>query len=278
MAFESDLEARLAPYLGGQRYSDCRKIYDREGYIVFENVLPDKQLGLIRDALAPWLDQNILGRNNFEGYGTNRVYALLAKSPVFADLVIHPLALAFAEDDLGKDCLLSACLAVNLHPGESVQPWHFDDGHCQLPRPRRAYQTSVFWAISETTEENGATELIPRSHVWGDTDKAPDERQTELDQYPDKVKLIMPAGSVAIAMGTLIHRGGANRSDRPRCIITPQYCSGFMRPLETMTLAVPPEIAAKLPERAQELLGYSIRDPFMGYVDGMHPKRLLAGS
>ena len=58
-------------------------------------------------------------------------------------------------------------------------------------------------------------------------------------------------------------------------IITPQYCAGWVRLLENMVLAVPPEIAATLPERARELLGYSIHPPFMGYVDGVHPKRRL---
>ena len=81
--------------------------------------------------------------------------------------------------------------------------------------------------------------------------------------------------SLAIAKGTLWHRGGANLSDRPRLIITPQYCAGWVRQLENMSLAVPAELAKKLPERARELIGYSIHPPFMGHVDGVHPKRLL---
>jgi ectoine hydroxylase-related dioxygenase (phytanoyl-CoA dioxygenase family) len=82
---------------------------------------------------------------------------------------------------------------------------------------------------------------------------------------------------LAIAKGTLWHRGGANLSDRPRLIITPQYCAGWVRQLENMTLAVPAELAKKLPERACELIGYSIHPPFMGHVDGVHPKRLMQG-
>jgi ectoine hydroxylase-related dioxygenase (phytanoyl-CoA dioxygenase family) len=85
----------------------------------------------------------------------------------------------------------------------------------------------------------------------------------------------MPSGSLAIAKGTLWHRGGANLSDRPRLIITPQYCAGWVRQLENMVLAVPAEVAEKLPERARELIGYSIHPPFMGHVDGVHPRRLL---
>jgi ectoine hydroxylase-related dioxygenase (phytanoyl-CoA dioxygenase family) len=91
----------------------------------------------------------------------------------------------------------------------------------------------------------------------------------------DAIRLAMPSGSLAIAKGTLWHRGGANRSDRPRLIITPQYCAGWVRQLENMCLAVPPEMAENLPERSRELIGYSIHPPFMGYVDGVHPKKLL---
>ena len=71
------------------------------------------------------------------------------------------------------------------------------------------------------------------------------------------------------------HRGGANRSETDRLIVTPQYCAGWARQLENMLLAVPAERARVLPKRTQELLGYSIHTPFMGYVDGMHPSRVL---
>src|SRR5213079_2468728 len=97
----------------------------------------------------------------------------------------------------------------------------------------------------------------------------------DAGEQPDAIKMTMPSGSLAITKGTLWHRGGANRSDQPRLIITPQYCVGWVRQLENMSLAVPAEIAEKLPERARELIGYSIHPPFMGHVDGVHPKRLL---
>ena len=85
----------------------------------------------------------------------------------------------------------------------------------------------------------------------------------------------MPAGSLMIAKGTLWHRGGANDSDQSRLIVTPQFCRGWCRPLEQQLLAVSPEKVAKLPKRVQELLGYNIHLPFMGYVDGMHPSKVL---
>jgi ectoine hydroxylase-related dioxygenase (phytanoyl-CoA dioxygenase family) len=257
--------------------------FDRSGYLIFERVLAPDRVAELRTALAPHLARDLLGRNDFEGTKTNRVYALLAKSPVFAELAIHPLAMAFVEAELGESCLLSAMLAINLHPGETVQPWHFDDGGVKIPRPRPALGISTFWAIDDTTEQNGATEIIPGSHLWdgqyiaGALQPAHFTNEADHDEgyRADAVKLIMPSGSLAITKGTLWHRGGANRSGRPRLIITPQYCVGWVRQLENMTLAVPAEVANQLPERARELIGYSIHPPFMGYVDGVHPRRLL---
>ena len=276
---------QTSPWLKGRTFAACREEFDRRGYLIFEKVLSADRVTAIRAALAPFLERDLTGRNDFEGLKTNRVYALMAKSPLFADLAIHPLALAFAEAELGNSCLLSALLAINLHPGETVQPWHFDDSGIKAPRPRKALGISTFWAIDDTTELNGSTEVIPGSHLWGEQTvegavKPADfankiEPNADSGNRPDAVKLVMPSGSLAIIKGTLWHRGGANRSDRPRLIITPQYCAGWVRQLENMCLAVPAEQAGKLPERARELIGYSIHPPFMGYVDGVHPKRLL---
>jgi ectoine hydroxylase-related dioxygenase (phytanoyl-CoA dioxygenase family) len=274
-------------WLKGRTFASWRDEFDRRGYLIFERALPPDRVAEIRTALAPFLERDLTGRNDFEGLKTNRVYALLAKSPLFADLAIHPLALAFAEAELGPSCLLSALLAINLHPGETVQPWHFDDGAARVPRPRPALGLSAFWAIDDTTELNGSTEVIPGSHLWDGqavegaarpadfSNKTAPDPDHDPGHRPDAVKMMMPSGSLAIAKGTLWHRGGANRSDRPRLIITPQYCAGWVRQLENMSLAVPAELAEKLPERARELIGYSIHPPFMGHVDGGHPKRLL---
>ena len=226
-----------------------------------------------------------MGRNLFEGTRTHRIYAMLAKDPVFAELVAHPVSLAWAEYYLGQSCLLSACLAIHLQPGESAQPWHTDDGHTSLTPPHDLLGVSTFWALDDTTVENGATEVLPGSHRWSETefpgvlkdqDFATEADVTDdLGAHPDAVKVTMPAGSLMIARGDLWHRGGANRSDAARCLITPQYCAGWLRPLESMLLSVPPEHAAALPERVRELLGYSIHPPFIGYSDGMHPQRVL---
>ena len=272
------------PWLSSRTFQSWQEEFDRRGYLIFERVLPADRVAALRNELAPFLARDLKGRNNFEGEKTNRIYALLAKSSLFAELAIHPLALAFVEAELGPSCLLSAMLAINLQPGETVQPWHFDDGGAKMPRPRPALGVSTFWAIDDTTQQNGATEIIPGSHLWDGqvidgaatpADFAHRGADHNAGDRPDAVKMVMPSGSLAIVKGTLWHRGGSNVSDRPRLIITPQYCVGWVRQLENMSLAVPADLAEKLPERARELIGYSIHPPFMGYVDGVHPRRLL---
>lgn len=279
-------EASLAHWLNGRRFADAFAEYNENGYIIFENVLSKDEVANYQAALEPHMLHR--GRNDFEGLKTNRVYALLAKSPLFADMVQHPLPLAFAEAELGQSCLLSACLAIRLHSGETVQPWHTDDGTIKIPMPHPAYGVSAFWTLDDTTQDNGATELIPGSHLWAEADvkalNQPDayssrkEKSIDHDPYahPDAVKATMPAGSLMIAKGTLLHRGGSNRTDTPRTIVTPQYCAGWARQLENMMAVTPREITAKLPKRVRELMGYSIEAPFMGYVDGVHPEKLLA--
>jgi ectoine hydroxylase-related dioxygenase (phytanoyl-CoA dioxygenase family) len=277
----------LNRWLAGRELADLCEQYDDQGYLIFENVLDTAQLQKLCGELDPFLEQDIAGRNDFEGVRSNRVYAMLNKSATFAELATHPLALGFAEAELGKSCLLSACLAIQLKPGESAQPWHFDDSHLEIPRPRPAYGLSAFWAIDKTDELNGATEIIPGSHKWSEPSIPGSVTGADLSQYSDlnltldkgartdSIQALLEPGSLMMAKGTLWHRGGANTSVQSRLIITPQYCSGWARQLENMLLCVAPENAAKLSKRAQELIGYSIHPPFMGYVDGMHPRRKL---
>src|SRR5437879_2950287 len=205
---------QASPWLKGRSFASLKEEFDRGGYLIFERVLAPDRVAEIRAALASHLARDLLGRNDFEGTKTNRVYALLAKSPVFAELVIHPLVLAFVEAELGESCLLSALLAINLHPGETVQPWHFDDSGARIPRPRPALGVSTFWAIDDTTEQNGATEIIPGSHLWdgqyieGAVQPAHVTNQAHHDEgnRPDPTKLTTPGGSLATTRGTLRHR------------------------------------------------------------------------
>jgi ectoine hydroxylase-related dioxygenase (phytanoyl-CoA dioxygenase family) len=240
----------------------------RDGYVVVPDLISQRDVREIKDSLAPWLQGHLFGRNDFEGLRSERVYALLAKAPAIARIVEHPDVLAVIDQVLRPHYRLSACLAIQVHPGETAQGWHSDDGYVPLPRPRPMLGVSAIWAFDAFTHANGATEVIPGSHLWGAADwAAPDDARA--------VQIQMKAGSAVLFAGTLVHRGGAHRGTGTRLGITPQYCEQWVRQIENMALAVPPECARTYSERVQELLGYDISPPFIGYVDGVHPKRLL---
>jgi ectoine hydroxylase-related dioxygenase (phytanoyl-CoA dioxygenase family) len=76
---------------------------------------------------------------------------------------------------LEPNYLLSAALAIDLGPGEDAQKFHYDDGSYHIARPRPPVGVSAIWAVDEFTEANGATEVIPGSHRWGDERPGPDD-------------------------------------------------------------------------------------------------------
>ena len=237
------------------------------GYCVIEAALQADVINAVKHALLPWFGRQRMGRNNFEGEQTERVYALLDKDPVFALIVEHEAVLAIVNKLLEPTYLLSANLAINIHPTETPQPFHAD--HASVPNcPRNALNgVSTIWAMDDFTQANGATQVVPGSHLWRTQKPIKDEMLQTV---------VMSAGSVLVFHGSLIHRGGANQSNATRLAITPQYCQPWLRQLESMLLAISAERAASYSPRLQALLGYSIREPgFMGYVDGMHPKRLI---
>jgi ectoine hydroxylase-related dioxygenase (phytanoyl-CoA dioxygenase family) len=255
-------DARLDPALLDRVLADL----DRDGYAVVERLLPPDEAAAVRAGLRDVLDRTPTGRNDFEGFSTRRVYALFAKTRAFDPLAVHPLLLGVLDRTLGGSYQLSAPTGIEIGPGEKAQFLHTDDQIYPLPRPHQEVVLNTMWALDDFTEDNGATRVVPGSHRW--TDRRPVD--------PDEtVTVTMPAGSVLFILGNLWHGGGANRTDRPRLGVLLEYAAGWLRQQENHVLAVPPETVRTLEPRLQELLGYGIHPPFVGYVDGHHPRHVL---
>jgi ectoine hydroxylase-related dioxygenase (phytanoyl-CoA dioxygenase family) len=241
-----------------------------EGFTVIPGFLSPTQLDRVRQGLAPHLGARS-GRNDFEGFDTERVYTLVARGRLFEDLAEDPRLLALLDANLLPGYLLTATQAINIRPGETAQPLHVDDGFYRLPRPRPAVSFSMILAIDDFTAENGATEVIPGSHLW-DMDRAAEAAEL---RGPTPTPMVMTAGSCIVFSGVLIHRGGANRSPAPRLAITYQYCQPWGRTQENYFLAIPPDRVRAMSPRVQGLLGYAIWPPFMGHVTASHPLKTL---
>lgn len=244
-----------------------------QGFTIIPDFMDADTIAAIRDGLAPYQDTH-RGRNDFEGFRTERVYTLVARAKVFEDLVEEPRALAILDRFLQPGYLLTATQSIQINPGETAQDLHSDDGFYKLSRPRPAISYTLIAAVDDFTHENGCTEVIPGSHLWGnfgDPDR-PNDLQEMLSML---VPMEVPAGSAFIMAGTLLHRGGANRTDRPRLGFTNQYCEAWARPQENFFLAIPREQVAAMSPRVQKLLGYDIWPSFMGMVTASHPSKAL---
>lgn len=269
--------ATSLPDAGADAVVDARlERLARDGFVIIENFLQPAQVLALRQALAPHLGQHA-GRNAFEGRATERVYTLVARGRLFEEITEDARILGLLDRLLAPGYLLTASQAINIMPGEAAQPLHFDDSFYRLQRPRPAISWSMILAVDDFTAENGATEVIAGSHLWGDEQvkglfpDAPGSAR-RLEATP----VVMPAGSCIFFSGTLLHRGGANRSARPRLAITNQYCEPWARTQENYFLGVPRDIAGAMSPRLQQLLGYDIWPPFMGHVTASHPVKALA--
>ncbi len=256
---------------------------ERDGYTLIEDFLTPAQLAEVRRVLALYLDTHS-GRNDFEGTRTERVYTLVARARVFWDIVLDARVLALCERFLLPNFLLTASQAIRIYPGETPQPFHSDDSFHHLPHPRPMISLSTIVAVDAFTEANGATNVIPGSHLWDEARRAEmysftgggDGAATDARLEKQAIAAVMPAGACIVFAGTLIHRGGRNSSEAPRCAFSNQYCQPWARPQENFVLGVPVEVARQMPVRLQELLGYSIHPPFIGQLTASHPANALA--
>jgi ectoine hydroxylase-related dioxygenase (phytanoyl-CoA dioxygenase family) len=268
---------------------------EEDGFVVIEELLCRDELEEIRRLLRPHLADGLHGRNDFEGHRTQRVYALVSRGRIFEDLVRHPRVLAICDRFLATGYLLTASQAICIHPGETPQGLHSDDAFYPIPRPRPAISMSTIWSVDAFTAENGATQVIPRSHGWSDgrvselfrgldfstrqsgesAARSPDGAAHSAELEAQLRNVEMPPGSVIVFSGTLLHRGGAGRGTSSRLVCSNQYCEPWARQQENFTLGIASEQVLAMHERVRQMLGFSIHGPFMGHFGGLHPERLL---
>ena len=241
-------------------------VLERDGFAIVQGALTPDEVKATREEILRVLALTPRGRNNFEGFETQRVYALFAKTRAFDGPATHPLVLGVLERVLGS-FQLSAPQAIQIGPGETAQPLHRDDGVYPIARPHRELIVNTMWALDDFTEANGATHVVAGSHRW--QDERPEEDTPTL-------RAVMPAGSLMFFVGDVFHGGGANATDRPRLGVILEYVAGWLRQQENQYLAVPKETVRQLPQRLQELLGYNVHGNLVGNVDGRHPLKSLA--
>ena len=236
------------------------EILDEDAGLIIDNFLSDQNLESIKNDLKPYLNVTRNGQDEFTGFETKRVGALMARSKTCQDLALDPLINQMAESFLGPHCesyQLHFTSAIQIGPGESSQILHRDRGVWGGYIPRKIEtQFSTVWAINDFTKENGATQVVPGSHKW----------HKDREPLPEEIAYAeMKAGSVFIYTGSVLHGGGTNVTEQPRLGVFLHYAPSWLRQEENQYLSCPPQVAKDFSPELRSLIGYSKGGYVLGF-------------
>ncbi|MEW9678297.1 phytanoyl-CoA dioxygenase family protein [Pseudomonas sp. TE50-2] len=252
------------------------EIIRRDGGVIISDLVSPATLNALRDELDSYLNVTPCGVDPyFAGTQTRRVARIIGRSDTAVEVAMNPLFLGVARQilqtpthvwvgsdriEMAPDIQLSITQAIQIGPGQGLQPLHRDDATSLWRHPQygREARLQMMLAISDFTEENGATRVIPGSHLWDD-ERMPTQKETVAAQ--------MPAGSALLWMGSVYHGGGANTSAAPRTGLTMAYDLAFLRLEENHFLSIPIERVRQLPAEMQRLLGWSASSTLLGWVE-----------
>lgn len=254
--------------------ADVAAAVRRDGAAIVDRLVNEDTVARVRAETAPYLEATAFGPDTFSGRRTRRTGSLVARSAAARELVAHPTVLGVCDAILGANSSsyqLHLTQIIDIGAGEPAQQLHRDQWAWDFfPFPSGfEVEISTIWAMQDFTERNGATRVIPGSHLW-DGERKPSSELT--------VAAEMPAGSVLVYTGSVFHGGGANQSDAPRMAVNVDYCLGWLRQEENQYLSCPPDVAKELPVELARLIGYSRAAYALGYygdtldpIQALHP-------
>ncbi len=244
------------------RKSDSRDIVSaltKDGGVIVANQVQDDLVDKIVGELRPHFDdQGRKFQNEFNGYSTLRLGAILGLSRASAELIAHSRVMEIADAVLRPHCdsyRIGSCTAIEICPGEEDQTLHRDDDFYPMRIPNVEFQISAMWALDDFTLENGATRVVPGSN---------DLRDVSNLEETDVVQAVMTKGSVLYYLGSTIHGGGANHSAAARSGLINTYSLGWLRQEENQYLSVSREVADSYPEHVRRLMGYQAHGKYLG--------------
>ena len=262
---------------------------DEHGYCVVEGAISAAAATALRERLVEQAAAEAhLGETHELPDKKQLIYFLLNKGQGFRDLLFHPTMRALVEHVVGPRYLLSSYNGHLALPGGTTR-FHTDQwwmpppitpakqtllrpgaiardahrGHYQLGEEGMnpvaiapACVCNVMWTIDDFTAENGATIVVPGSHLSG---REPDQ---ELDADANWMPAVAPAGSFIVLDGRVWHSTGKNRTDHPRIGLTTNFCAWQFRQQENLAMGVSAEVLAAAPPELLDLIGFR---PDFGY-------------
>ncbi|MAE63435.1 MAG: phytanoyl-CoA dioxygenase [Phycisphaeraceae bacterium] len=232
---------------------DHRSALEEHGFTIFREVIDPNWLTSLRDAFERIHREEgeRAGIEVMQLPGVRRLADLVNKTPAVDGMWQHPMVLAAAHFLIGRPLKLHSVNAHDPRPGHGAQRLHRDT---KVPREdmRTCNVVNTMWMLDDVTRDNGATRVVPATHVL------PEDPKAALDDpeaaHPDEVYLTGPAGTVAMFHGDLWHSCTTNRSARSRRIC---HCAFIGRELPQQTdqrAHLRPETARRLSPAARFIL------------------------
>ncbi len=239
-------------------------IVNEDGGVIIEKMISPDQVRRFNEEIDKPLTQLHAGSNStdgtiaeFHGSNTKRLTNLITHSKTFREeLVAHALVAALADEIFLKNAgayWMSTAQVIEIGPGNKPQVLHRDLENfytaVQAGPAGPEVTINFLTALTDFTDENGATRVIPGSNKWDDYE---DRGKPDMT-----IPAEMNAGDVLFISGKVVHGGGHNRTtDFYRRAVAWTFQPGYLTPEEAYPFIVDLELAKSLPERVQRYIGF----------------------
>jgi ectoine hydroxylase-related dioxygenase (phytanoyl-CoA dioxygenase family) len=207
-----------------------KRALKEDGYVVVKGVLSDMQVAALLDRLEHlWRTEGEkAGIENYFEPHTRRLASLAEKGSEFGPIFAHPLVLDACRAVIGNNVRLSMFNARDTLPRSPRQPFHCDINRAFHPEREGHYSLTAIWMLDEFTEENGATCILPRSHLTGEIPE--NALRNCFNPHPMEKYAVGARGDLLLLNGHCWHAGGENRSDQGRRGLLAHYLRGDYMP------------------------------------------------
>ncbi|KXP13279.1 phytanoyl-CoA dioxygenase [Tsukamurella pulmonis] len=249
--------------------ADIREIVARDGGVIIAGLLTADQVTRFNaeieaplQALAAGSTHELEIVQEFHGANTKRLTNLVTHSPVFrTEIIDHDLVHALCDATFLEESgtyWMTTAQVIEIGPGNRPQMLHRDLENWYpfvgMGPAGPEITLNFLIALTDFTEENGATRVIPGSHQWPDFQDRGTPEQT--------IPAIMQAGDALFFSGKTAHGGGANvTTDEYRRAVSFAFNPGFLVGEEAYPFLVDRDVVKTLPERVQRILGFRSQYP-----------------
>ena len=246
---------------------------DEAGCCVIDRLVAPEVMDAIAHELTGFALHSSIGASDFEGHSTRRTGAPLPRSATFRSIATHPMVMAAGDHVLGHatSWRFSASEYIEIGPGETAQRIHRDQWKYDMVDFGFEIELNGMWAITDFTEANGATRIIPGSHRAGNSERSSTE---------DTVPAEMTKGSLLLYTGALYHGGGPNVSDGWRAGLSLQHALSWLTQSTNQFLECPPSEVQDWSDELLRFIGYAKSGNGLGYwrdsedpLSAVHPGR-----